>query len=85
MARATLGVWGKTLAVRIPAEIAETSGFGPGQKIEMVGKRGEIVIRPARPSAIERMFAGKTAEAWRELYADADEWGPDVGREIVEP
>ena len=63
-ARATLGVWGKTLAVRIPAEIVETAGFAPGQKTEVWGQRGEIVIRRQPASPLEAMFAGKSAEEW---------------------
>jgi len=84
MTRATLGRWGKSLAVRLPADVAEATGFGIGQKIEITGRRGEIVIRPAPSSALEQMFAGKSAEEWRELYARTDVWGPDVGREVVE-
>lgn len=83
MARATLGLWGKNLAVRFLAEVAEATGSGPGQKIEIIGRRGEIVIK-APTSALETMFAGKSAEQWRELYADADDGGPDLGREVVE-
>jgi antitoxin component of MazEF toxin-antitoxin module len=63
---------GQSLAVRLPAEIAEATGFGIGQKIEIIGRRGEILIRPASSSAIEAMFAGKSAEEWRELYVGTD-------------
>ena len=84
MTRVTLGLWGKSLAVRLPTEVAEASGFGVGQKIEIIGRRGEIVIRRASPSALEKMFAGKPAEEWRELYSGTDLLGPDLGREIVE-
>jgi antitoxin MazE len=84
MTRVTLGRWGRSLAVRLPAEVAEATGFGVGQKIEIIGRRGEIIIRPAPSSALEKMFAGKTTEEWRELYAGTDVWGPDAGREVVE-
>ena len=84
MIAAILGRWGKSLAVRVPTEIAEATGFGVGEKIEIVGKRGEIVIRRAPKSAIDAIFSGKTAEAWRALYADADPWGADQGREAVD-
>ncbi len=85
MTRATFGIWGKTLAVRIPAEIFELTGFAPGERIEVSGQRGEIVIRRAPASALAEMFAGKSPEEWRALYAGTDPWGPDVGREVVEP
>jgi len=32
----------------------------------------------------EELFRGKTPEEWRALYAGAYDWGPDVGREIIE-
>lgn len=72
MARATLGVWGKTLAVRIPAEIVDVTGFAPGEKIEVSGQRGEIVIRRSPVSALAEMFAGESPEEWRALYAGSD-------------
>lgn len=28
-------------------------------------------------------FRGKTPAAWGAAYADADDWGPDIGREVV--
>lgn len=84
MTRATLGRWGKSLAVRFPAEVAEATGFGEGERIEITGRRGEIIIRKAPSSALEAMFAGRSAEEWREVYAGSDVWGPDLGREIIE-
>jgi hypothetical protein len=33
---------------------------------------------------LEILFKGQTAEQWRRAYADAFDWGPDVGREIIE-
>jgi hypothetical protein len=33
---------------------------------------------------LDELFRGKTPEQWRAEYADAFDWGPDVGREIVE-
>ena len=60
------------------------TGFGEGERIEITGRRGEILIRKAPSSALETMFAGKSAQEWRELYAGTDGWGPDLGREIVE-
>jgi hypothetical protein len=33
---------------------------------------------------LQELFRGKSPEEWRVAYADAFDWGPDVGREIVE-
>jgi hypothetical protein len=34
--------------------------------------------------ALETMFQGKSAAEWRRLYRGAYDWGPDLGREIIE-
>jgi hypothetical protein len=33
---------------------------------------------------LDKLFRGKTPAQWRAEYADAFDWGPDVGREAVE-
>jgi antitoxin MazE len=86
MAQATVGKWGKNLAVRFPGEIVKASGLRDGERVEIETQEGIIIIRRAAPQfALEELFAGKSAEEWRSLYAGAFDWGPDVGREIVEP
>jgi len=84
MSRATVGRWGKSLAVRIPGEIADAAGLIEGERVQIETQDAAIVIRraPAR-FTLEELFRGKTPEEWRALYADAYDWGPDVGREIV--
>lgn len=83
--RAIVGRWGKSLAVRLPVELAAEAGLREGQKIELAAVKGEIVIRPAqRPTDVEQWFAGRTTEEWRALYRNSYDWGPDVGREIIE-
>jgi antitoxin MazE len=85
MSRAVVGRWGKSLAVRIPGEIANAAGIAEGERVEIETNDAEIVIRRAAPQfTLEELFRGKTPEEWRALYADAYDWGPDVGREVVE-
>jgi antitoxin component of MazEF toxin-antitoxin module len=80
-----VGRWGKNLAVRFPTEVARAAGFGNGERVEVFEQEGEIVIRKAAPSlSAEELFRGRTPDAWRDLYADAYDWGPDRGRENVE-
>jgi len=46
---------------------------------------GETGPGPAgRKIASSELFHGKTPREWRALYADAFDWGPDLGREAVE-
>jgi antitoxin MazE len=85
MSRAVVGRWGKSLAVRIPGEIADAAGIVEGERVEIETHDAEIVIRRTAPRfALEELFRGKTPEEWRALYANAYDWGPDVGQEVVE-
>lgn len=85
MSHATIGKWGKSLAVRLPADIAGQAGLREGERVEVEARDGNIVVRRATPRfTLNELFSGKSAEEWREAYADAYDWGPDVGREVVE-
>ncbi len=82
MAIATIGRWGKTLAVRLPKEIADRARLREGEQVEIEEVDGEVRLQKrVAPAALEAMFAGRTAEQWRELYRDAYDWGEEVGRE----
>jgi len=85
VARAVIGRWGKNLAVRFPADVARAAGLSDGERVEIAASGEDIVIRKLAPEpTLESMFAGKPPEAWRALYRDAYDWGPDRGRERVE-
>jgi len=85
MSRAIVGRWGKSLAVRIPGEIARAAGLDEGQRVEVEAQDGQLLIRPAAPRyTLEELFGGKSPEEWRREYAGAYYWGPDVGRESVD-
>lgn len=85
MPRAVIGRWGKSLAIRFPSDVAKDARLSIGQSVEIVAADNALVIRmlPREPT-IESMFAGKSAEAWRSLYREAFDWGPDRGRERIE-
>jgi antitoxin MazE len=85
MTHAIVGRWGKNLAVRFPNEIASELQLHEGDRVEIESGPGEIVIRRAKPHyTADEIFAGKSPEEWRTLYANAYDWGPDLGREIIE-
>ncbi len=85
MSEAIVGRWGKSLAVRIPGEVANAAGIAGGERVEIEARRGEIVIRRAAPRfTLEELFRGKSPQEWRAAYAGAFDWGPDVGREAIE-
>jgi antitoxin MazE len=85
MSQATVGRWGKSLAVRLPGEIARAAGISDGERVEIEACGGDIVIRPAAPHfTLRELFAGKSPQEWRAAYSGAFDWGPDIGCEAVE-
>ena len=85
MTQAILGRWGKNLAFRFPHEVARDLSLHEGERVEIESGPDHVIIRRARPSyGIRDLFAGKSPGEWRAIYADAYDWGPDLGREIVE-
>ena len=85
MSTVVIGRWGKNLAIRLPAEIARAAALGEGQRVEIAASGEEVVIRKLPAEAtIDSMFTGKSPGAWRALYRDAFDWGPDRGRERIE-
>ena len=85
MSQAVVGRWGRSLAIRLPGEVAREAGIYDGERVEIEARDGEVVIRPAAPRfTLEELFRGKIPEQWRAAYAGAFDWGPDVGREAIE-
>jgi antitoxin component of MazEF toxin-antitoxin module len=85
MWQATIGRWGKNLAVRFPADVVKAVGFADGERVEALAENGQVIIRKiASGFNAERMFRGKRPEEWRALYDNVYDWGVDRGRESVE-
>ncbi len=85
MTKAIIGCWGSSLAVRLPTKLAASLNLRKGERINIDTEADQIVIRRTKPRyTLKQIFAGKPADEWRALYADAFDWDPDVGREIVD-
>jgi antitoxin MazE len=56
---AIVGKWGKSLAVRVPLELARRLGLADGERVELVDAGGDIIIRriQAREDAREKARA----------------------------
>jgi antitoxin MazE len=73
--------WGNSLGLRIPKDIADRAGLQAGSRVEIIAENGRVVIVPARRRyVLAELLEDMTPEAMR----DAFDWGPDLGREIVE-
>ena len=85
MSQVIVGKWGKNLAIRFPGDIAKAVRLKDGERVEVETRNGEIVIRHAAPHfTLDDLFKGKSSKQWRAVYAEAFDWGTDVGREVVE-
>jgi antitoxin component of MazEF toxin-antitoxin module len=85
MTHVIVGRWGKNLALRFPNEIAAAFQLHEGDRVEIESGPEQIVIRRAKPRyTLDELFAGKSPDEWREVYANAYDWGPDIGQEIIE-
>jgi antitoxin MazE len=85
MVQAVVGRWGKSLAIRLPREVAKAVGISAGERVDIAAHDGNIVIRRALPHlTLEELFRGKSPEEWRAAYAGAFDWCPDMGREAIE-
>jgi antitoxin MazE len=85
LTQAVIGRWGRNLAVRLPREVAETAGIRTGDRVEIESQGDGIIIRRCAPHfTLTELFHGRSPAEWRALYDGAFDWGPDVGREIVE-
>jgi antitoxin MazE len=85
VSQVTVGKWGKNLAIRLPGEIVRAAALRNGERLDIETHDREIVIRRVVPHfTLEELFRGKNPEEWRAAYAGAFDWGPDVGREVVE-
>jgi antitoxin MazE len=85
MSRVIVGKWGKSLAVRLPGDIASEAGLTEGERVDVEIHDGSVIIRRSAPRfTLEDLFQGKSPAEWRDAYAGAFDWGPDIGREIIE-
>jgi antitoxin MazE len=81
MPKAQIAKWGNSLAVRIPKAVAEQARLQEGDSILIEALKGRIELRPAEKiPTLEELVAKITPE---NRHAETN-WGPDVGKEIVE-
>ncbi len=60
MSQATVGRWGRNLAIRVPSDVARRTRLTDGERVEIEARDGDIVIR--RPSVKARRSAVAAAD-----------------------
>jgi antitoxin MazE len=74
--------WGNSLAIRIPKAFAQAVGLEQGGEVELSVEKGRVVVVPcAVPSYnLDELLAGIRPS---NLHEETD-WGPAVGKEVVD-
>ena len=61
MTKAIVGKWGKSLAIRVPADVARLAGLSDGESVEIEAIEGTVVIRRDEADEAKRRDAIKAA------------------------
>jgi antitoxin MazE len=73
--------WGNSLGVRIPKDVALRAGLREGARVDVETDGDRIIISPARQRyVLADLLKAMTPEAMRQAF----DWGPNIGREIIE-
>ena len=71
--------WGNSLAIRVPAALAEEMALREGSEIDLSVDDGELKGRPVSDiPTLEELLASVTPG---ETHGEVD-WGPPVGKEV---
>jgi antitoxin component of MazEF toxin-antitoxin module len=82
MTQVIVGRWSKNFAAHFSNVIATALQLRDGDHVEIEPQPDQIIIRRAKHRCtLEEMFAGRSPEEWHALYAEAYDWGSNVGRE----
>ena len=73
---------GNSLSINIPKAVALKARIYKGSRVSFDFKGGKILVIPQNgKGTLADLLKGFTPENRHELW----DWGPDVGREIIEP
>lgn len=79
---ATIQKWGNSLAVRIPAPLADQLKVAPGTPVEITTRNGSLIVTPRkRPKYLLREMLKQCKP---EHFRGEIDWGADVGREVLD-
>jgi antitoxin MazE len=78
----TIQKWGNSLAVRIPANLANKVQLEEGTLVEVVAEHGNIIVVPQTRKKYSLDELLKNCKP-SQLHGETD-WGRDVGREVID-
>lgn len=68
MSQVIVGIWGKSLAIRIPLDVAREAGLQEGEIVEIATRDGDLVIHRPEARALQQREAENAA---REIIAES--------------
>ncbi len=80
--RVAVKKWGNSAAVRIPASVMAATNITLNQEVSVREQDGMIVIEPVRRKV--KLLTEYVAEITPENMHGLIDFGPDVGKEIIE-
>jgi antitoxin component of MazEF toxin-antitoxin module len=83
MTAVIVGKWGKSLAIRVPAALAQSVGLSDGKAVEIEAVHGDLMIRRSAAQADARSRA-EAASAEMELESKRYRLGDTKIRELLE-
>jgi antitoxin MazE len=78
----TVQKWGNSLAVRIPANLANQMKLQDGSEVEVLAEDGAIMVVPVTRRKFDLDELLKNCKP-SQLHGETD-WGGDVGREVID-
>jgi antitoxin MazE len=75
----TISKWGNSLAVRVPAALAETAGLEEGTVVDLNVRAGRLIVIPAQSPRYDlHQLVGRITPKNRHQLVD---WSRPVGKE----
>ena len=78
----TVQTWGNSLAVRIPAALANQLSVTSGSEVDLSVTNGALLVKPAKRRKYRLAELLKDCRP-KQLHGEVD-FGPDVGREVID-
>ena len=79
--KSQMAKWGNSLAIRIPKSVAADAGLREGDPVDVAAIKGRVIVKRARKvPTLHELVAKITPE---NIHKETD-WGPPVGKEIID-
>ena len=87
--KVTIAKWGNSLGLRLPKQLVDELGLAAGSQVEL-GRDGTKLVAETRSQRqipryrLEDLVAEMKRLGGRDAAPETDEWGPDVGSEVID-